>query len=289
MALMQRETRVAHGCVPHSLGGTRPVETSWLLEGDDFLLRARGEHYFHYRRGSGITIDRGAGADAAAESLWLDGSVRAAVACLNGLIPIHASAVAHGGAVFAFSGPSGAGKSTLVAALGRAGLPMFCDDTLVLDPAGESGTGAAVNCLPGHKRLKLTPHALEMTGAGRLEPVGDGIDKFYAAPPAGSSTRMAPLARLLFLEDAPEPAIVPLSPAERVLRLFDDHYTLAILAATKGRDAARLFEALSRVAGRISMARLLRPRGAAHFDEGVRFVADWIAAQPPTGGADGRD
>ena len=62
----------------------------------------------------------------------------------------------HGGEVFAFAGPSGSGKSTLIAALGQLGLPMFCDDTLVLD----LGEPDIVICLPGHKRLKLTPEAL---------------------------------------------------------------------------------------------------------------------------------
>jgi hypothetical protein len=276
LALMERETRVAHGCAPHGLGGAFPAETSWLLEGDEFLLRARGEHYFHYRRGAGITVERGADADPSAEGLWLSGSVHSAVACLNGLIPVHASAVEHGGAVHAFAGASGAGKSTLVAALGRYGLPMFADDTLVLDPGEDFGGEGPVACLPGHKRLKLTAQALELTGAVREESVGEDIGKFYATPLAGTSAGIAPLARLVLLEEGPELAIERLSGAERVYRLFDDHYTVAILAAAKGRDPATLFATLSRLARRIEMLRFVRPRDPARFDEGVRFIADWI-------------
>src|SRR5579871_1026964 len=206
LGLMARETRVAHGRAPHALGGTSPDETSWLLEGDEFLLRANGNHYFHYRRGSGIMVERGSGADASAEGLWLSGSVHAAVACLNGLIPVHASAIEHDGAVHAFAGASGAGKSTLVAGLGRHGLPMFADDTLVLDPSGEG----PIACLPGHKRLKLTPEALALTGATGEETVGEGMGKVYAAAPAGTSARIAPLARLVLLEEGAECAITRL-------------------------------------------------------------------------------
>jgi hypothetical protein len=280
LALMERETRVAHGTAPRALGSASPAETSWLLEGEEFLLRARGEHYFHYRRGAGITVDRGPDADASAEGLWLSGSVHAAVACLNGLIPIHASAVEHGGAVHAFAGPSGAGKSTLVAALGRHGLPMFADDTLVLDPAEYAEFDGAVACLPGHKRLKLTEEALALTGACREESVGEDIGKFYASPAAGTSAHIAPLARLIMLEEGPEFAVQRIGGAERVYRLFDDHYTVAILSATKGRDPTALFATMARLARRIEMVRFIRPRDPLRFSEGASFIADWIAKTP---------
>ena len=163
--LMERETRVALGTVPHALFGDPIDPTSWQVLGDRFLLRGEGDHYFHYCIGEGITVERGADADLSEESLWLNGSVYAAIASLNGLLPIHASAVAMGGRVFAFTGPAGAGKSTLVAALGDRGLPMFCDDTLVLDLSDPD----RIICLPGHKRMKLRPDALELTGAARQE------------------------------------------------------------------------------------------------------------------------
>ena len=104
-------------------------------------------------RATGITSSGASDVDLSEESLWLNGSVYSAIASINGLLPIHASAVAHDGRVFAFTGPAGAGKSTLVAALASRGLPMFCDDTLVLDLSDPE----RIICLPGHKRLKLRP------------------------------------------------------------------------------------------------------------------------------------
>src|SRR4051812_38856955 len=115
--MMERETRVTHGTVPKALLREPVGEMSWQMQGDCFLLRGAGHHYFHYRKGHGITVERGPDADISEESLWLNGSLYAAIASMNGLLPIHASAVAAGGQVFAFSAPAAGGKSTLAAAL----------------------------------------------------------------------------------------------------------------------------------------------------------------------------
>jgi len=278
-ALMTRETRVAFGPVPHILAGRDAAEQSWLLDGDQFLLRAGGDHYFHYGRGRGVTIERGTGAEPDTESLWLAGSVHAAIACLNGLVPVHASAVEHGNRVHAFLGASGTGKSTLVAALGQYGLPMFCDDTLVLDPAGHG----AVDCLPGHKRLKLAEDALALSGALRREAVGGGAGKFYADPPAGCCDRVLPLARLVMLAEGADFVIEPVNGAARVWHLLGDHYTVDMLSAALGRNAVALFQTMAALARRVDMVRFVRPRDSGLFDEGVRLVADWI-----TGAGDGR-
>lgn len=270
--MMERETRVTYGAVPHALAGAAPAERTWRLAERAFLLRASGEHWFHYREGQGVRIERGPGADVGAEPLWLGGSVRAAIACINGLIPIHASAVAHDGAVTAFSGPSGAGKSTLIAGLGTIGLPMVCDDTLIVDPAG----AGAPECLPGHKRLKLTAHALAMTGAEAHAPAGDDRGKFHAASPAGEADATLPLARIVFLAEGEPMRIEPLSGAERVRRLLTDHYTVDLLAAGLGGDAALLLATVAALAQRTEMALFVRPRDTARFRAGVRHVADYV-------------
>lgn len=270
--LIERETRVTYGTVPHSLAGDPLVENSWQLFDDKFLLRAAGEHYFHYRPGEGIRIERGPGADVSEESLWLDGSVYAAIASLNGLLPVHASAVAVDGSVFAFTGPAGSGKSTLIAALGDRGLPMFCDDTLVLDLADPE----RIVCLPGHKRLKLTPDAIELTAATREEKVSASLDKFYASPSAGDVGVALPLAELIFLEEAPEPAIAPISGAERFARMQDDHYTAHLFAGARRFDRTEHFEHLSRLARQIRMARFARPLDPAHFHEDVAMAAEYV-------------
>ena len=273
--LMRRETRVAYGRAPHSLLDNPLPEASWQLVGDEFLLRAAGLHYFHYRKGEGVVIERGEGAELSEEALWLDGSVYSAVAALNGLLPIHASAVAVHDSVVAFTGPAGAGKSTLVAALGRRGFPMFCDDTLVLDLSDPD----RIVCLPGHKRLKLTAEALGLTGAGRQEKVSPTVDKFYAEPVGGHFQAVLPLGELIFMEEDYEIALTRLSYAERFLRLQDDHQTARLFAAARRLDRAAQFAHLSRLSSQIPMARFARPADSSRFDESLACVVAHIGEQ----------
>jgi hypothetical protein len=270
--MMERETRVTYGAVPKHLSDAALAEMRWQIRQDEFLLRAVGDHYLHYRRGHGITIWRGEGADLSEESLWLNGTLYAAIASLNGLLPIHASAVAAGGSVFAFTGPAGSGKSTLIAALGARGFPMFCDDTMVLDLSDPD----QIVCLPGHKRLKLTPDALALTGAAPQEKVSLTIDKFYARPAAGDVGESMPLAELTYLDEEPEPAIHPMSGAERFMRLQDDHYTTDLYSGARAFDRAGHFAHLTRLARELTMSRFARPRNRSRFDEGVELVADYI-------------
>ena len=121
VALLAREMRVRRGEAPGAIGGQEVARNEFLLTGDIYLMRADDGIAIHYRRGAGLTLDAPADADPRDIDLWLNGSVYAAVAAINGLLPIHASAVAWNGRVYAFSGPPGAGKSTLAA--GRAGSP----------------------------------------------------------------------------------------------------------------------------------------------------------------------
>jgi hypothetical protein len=272
--LMERETRVRHGPVDLDRFGYRLEPGRSHLEADSFLLHTPDSVSYFYRKGEGITICRGATADPSEEQLWLNGSVYSAIASINGLLPIHASAVAHDGKVFAFTAPSGGGKSTLIAALGHLGLPMFCDDTLVLDLSDPD----RVTCLPGHKRLKLSAEALELTETEGVEKVGTGIEKFYAEAQSGDVTTPLPLAELIFLERGSPMAIECLSGAERFVRTQDDHYTAQLFAAARQFDRTAQFEHRARLARQIPMARFVRPWDRARFHQGVDLVTRHVAA-----------
>ena len=270
--MMERETRVAFGDVPRNLFGQLLAETSWQMQGSEFLLRGEGDHYFHYRQGEGITIERGVNSDLSEESLWLNGSVYAAVASINGLLPLHASAVAHNGRVVAFTGPAGAGKSTLVAALGGHGLPMFCDDTLLLDVSNPHH----IDCLPGHKRLKLRPDAVDLTGAQPEEAVSTTVDKAYASPSAGNVGIVMPLAMPVFLEVGPEPGFEPIFGSDRFVRARDDHHTTLLFECARQFDRAAAFEHRQRLARQINMVRFVRPIDRSRFAETVALAAEYV-------------
>jgi len=270
--LLERETRVSYGPVPTRLFGAPLDPMCWHIGPGRFLLRAEGDHYFLYRKGKGITIHRGSNANIDEELLWLNGSLYAAIASMNGLVPIHASGVAVGGAVFAFTGGAGAGKSTLVAALGQFGLPMFCDDALLLDLSDPN----RIICLPGHKRMKLCDDAFSLTGAKREEQVSKTYHKHYASPAAGTSATSLPIGELIFLEEGPKPRIDTISGSERFTRVEDDHYSFRIFEAASGFDRSEQFAHRARLARQIPMARFERPLDPLLFNEGVAFIAKYL-------------
>ena len=206
------------------------------------------------------------------ESLWLNGSVYAAIASINGLLPIHASAIAYDGKVFAFTAPAGGGKSTMVAALGNHGLPMFCDDTLVLDLSDPD----RIMCLPGHKRLKLTPEALTLTDVQRREKVSMTVGKFYAEPKAGEAGEKLPFGELIFLEEGSELEMVAVAGPDRLLRLQDDHYTARLFLTARQFSRVDHFAHLVRLARQIRITTFRRPMGRSSFLAGVEFAARHI-------------
>ncbi len=266
------EIRWQYGEVPHGIAGVHVPPGFRCIADGCFLLRCESGYGYLYEPGRGITIERPPNADPDEEILWLNGSVYAGVACLNGFLPFHASAVAHEGRVFAFTGPAGAGKSTLAAGLGRFGFPLFCDDTLLVDLS----IADQVLAMPGHKRLKLREDALAMTGATAVQPVGAETGKHYAEPLAGSIAQSLPFDTLVFLHEGPELTWEPITGAARFAMLEDDHHTQEIYAEAVRPTLAEQFSMRARLAGQLRMARLVRPRSTAGFEASLAFVADRI-------------
>jgi hypothetical protein len=270
--MMDREMQVRTGPVPQALGGERVEAGSHLLDGDEFVLREPG-FAFYYKRGAGVTVEREGPPDPGEEELYLQGTVYAAVACLNGLMPLHASAVAVDGRVVAFTGPAGAGKSTLTAALSQLGLPLFCDDTLLVHVSDDG----ALTCLPGHKRMKLWPDSVELTGSAALDEVSASYAKFYVTPSGGDVAEPLPMGALVFLEAAPagtEAALIRVTGGEKIARLDDDHYTRALFDQTSAHGRAERFAFHARIAARLAMARFVRPLDREKFWATTRYLAE---------------
>ena len=266
MDVLRHERRVRPGPVPDRLD-REPFPTGWAINPDTFLLRHE-QFAAIYRKGEGITLDSGSAGPGMID-LWLNGTIYAAIACLNGLFPIHASAVAVDDKLYAFTAPSGGGKSTMVTALGQLGLPLFCDDTLVLDLRGDG-----LLALPGHKRVKLWPESLELLGIEGTELVSDDYRKFFISTSSGDIAEPRELSGLIHLEWGDEIAWRPLSASERFLAFEDDHYTRELFDAVSAHGRVDRFRFTARIVRDLPMFRFTRPKAAAAFDEATRHVCD---------------
>lgn len=228
LARLAAETSLREGPTPDALENPLLVTPVFTIAADAFLLALPSGLCFHYRKGEGVAFSRPAGIADAEVALFHHGSVYGAAAWINGLVPLHASAVVHEGRVHAFTGVSGAGKSTLAAALTQRGLPLFADDVLVLDGSDPARPMA----LPGHKRLKLWSQSLELTGLTGDEAVREDMDKYFVQPPLLDQEKPLPFASLYFLEDSgTAPAFRPLAGAERFQRMRGAFYRARYAAA----------------------------------------------------------
>lgn len=114
-------------------------------------------------------------------------------ATLQGLEPLHASAVAVGGRAVAFTAPSGAGKSTLAAHAVAAGAGFLTDDVLALEL-----DGATVVAHAGPPRASLSPADAAGLGGETGGAVPDDPGKVLVVPvPAAAEVPLGLVVRLV--------------------------------------------------------------------------------------------
>lgn len=268
MARLQAEVGLSEGSVPASLPNALTVTPTYEISHDAFLLRLPRGLAFHYRRGAGTVYARTKDILDKEVRLFFDGSVYGAIAWLNGLVPLHASAVSHAGGIYAFTGVSGEGKSTLAAALAQRGLAVCSDDVLVLDLSDPG----QVMALPGHRRLKLWADALLLTDRQSDDAVRPGLDKFYVADQIAFDGEPLPIHRLYVLESIvnADPGIAPVIGADRFAALRSAYYRPQFCNAIA--EQAGYFAAASRLSAAVAISRFNRSRAPADFASSISMI-----------------
>lgn len=267
--LLGSAMEVRRGRCP-AIEGQVVLENPYLrMTRDAFVFTTTGGARIHYRRGGHVTLDC---PDPALEGecrLYLWGTVFGAVAWINGMMPLHCSAVARGGRAVAFTAASGGGKSTLAAALGQRGFSHVCDDTLVVSElAGEPWA------IPDGKPAKLWADALQLLGRDAGEPVATLAGKFYSEVP-GVPPIPCQLLDLVFVADGPEVTIEPITGSAKLERLGEAIYRGFIHTALGDRAFhARMMLLLAR---QVSFWQLQRPRDPARFAETGDAIAKLLA------------
>lgn len=203
--------------------------------------------------------------------VFLYGTVFAIVCFRRGLLPLHASCVCIDGKAVAFSGVSGAGKSTQAAVFHKKGIPVLCDDVLVVDT-----NGAVPLVHPTFPRLKLWRDMMDGCAfpTEGLERTRAQLEKFHL-PLDGFLTDPVPLSTVYFLEERRPPraeGFFPIPGVDGFLALDRGIYRRAVGYRLLG--AERIFAMTGKLLSTLKLMRLCRhrtlPRAAEIADEILR-------------------
>ena len=174
------DVTIRRGGVPTALPDPEAGGVVWQHAGRRTLLSPPGGVRFLVEDGRAVRYETKRGATESDVRAFLLGFAWVVLGWQRGLLPLHASSVARGPDLHAFSGGPGAGKSTLAAALARHGYALFTDNILFLDPASfDAGLLGH-----GHGALRLCRRSMALTGsradsAGRVR---RGVPRWYAVP-----------------------------------------------------------------------------------------------------------
>lgn len=217
----------------------------------------------------------------------LVGRVLATALYLDGLLPLHASAVESRDGVIAFLGPKGFGKSALALALAAAGARLVTDDTLPVEladpPAVAAGTGSRTGsrstprAWPGVHSVRVRDDVLSAAGVERpATETREGKRVVSALRPEQLMSRPSPLAALYLLDpvegDTGSVTRVALQPMLAALGTVA-HVKIGRML---GHAAAKpMLERAAAIARRVPVYRLHPPRDLSRLPETAAMILHW--------------
>jgi hypothetical protein len=269
------DVRISYGSVlADGLSAGRQIGPFLWVDGDRLWLRVPDVARYCVSGGSSIVVAPEAGADDDSVRAFLLSSGFAALLYQRRLLVLHGNAVAIGDRCLVCVGPSGSGKSTLAAALMKRGHRILADDVVPVDADGR--------VLPGLPRIKLwedTAARLDIETAG-LRLVRPALRKYNL--PVGRRSAAGPLpvrwVYVLGTHASPETRFEALTGLERFRPLRENTFRVRYMEGMAlDADHLRLCGAL---AGRVHLARLLRPQHGFDVEDLVDRILDDIAANP---------
>lgn len=212
------------------------------------------------------------------------GRVLSTALFLDGLLPLHGSAVATREGVIAFLAPKGFGKSTIALALTMAGASLVTDDTLPVDPE------LPVTAWPGVQGIRAHGDAARATGAPPAElTTREGKEVILGFGEAQRLRAAAPLVAIYLLEPPleEEPTSTrgpkPAADCEVLPPMFG---ALGILAFVKigamlGPGAsATMMERAAAIARTVPIHRLRVPRDLERLPQVADMILSWHGGAP---------
>lgn len=255
----------------HALG-------SWKAGPGWFLIEVEGMARMMVREGGRIQVEPAPGASSRDVVACVQGSGLAAALQQRRILPLHACAVQTDKGALLVAGRSGAGKSTLLGGLLALGFPMMADDVSAID-FDENGRAMVSPAFPATRLWRDSVMSLGVE-AERLDPVRVDMEKYYL-PVDRFCAEPQPFFAMVALSEhnGADVLITSVRPTERVACLVQNSFRRRFL---RGHGLLPFqFEAATRAAPQIEMARLARPsRGTPPTELAERIVAHFNVAPP---------
>ena len=195
----------------------------------------------------------------------------AALLCQQGLLPLHASAVAVAGGAVAFLGESGQGKSTMAAALHARGHGIVSDDMIAVDV--KTNCSIAYSSFP---QLNLWPDAATVLGDNpeTLPLVYPHVEKRIRQSVQGFTSAPLPLRRIYVLAEGMTHKIEPLRPQQALVELIRHSYSPQIHQSV---EVSWHFRQCAGVVNNVPIRSLTRPRYLPAISDLAQLVEEDLA------------
>ena len=262
----------------------KPVERGILWEAAPgaFLLHVPGLARYHVTAGRDIVIEP-CGGSAHAVSMFLTGTLLAALLQQLGLATFHASTAATGTGAVLFAGKSGMGKSSLLAALIERGYAALGDDVTAVevDAAGQSKVLAAFPC------VRLWADALDALGwKDSLKKRVQGELEKYQVPVERFSPTPQPLrAFYILLPETQQHIGIERVPLRQVFKQLHEYTYRKRIRYGLGQQAIH-FRILTAMAKNVPVFRVTRPTHPFLLDALADRIDAHLRGEPPFAGAD---
>lgn len=280
--------------------GALPAMRSPVTLGDDHIYGAVHARYSQHADGHRIHVDDTGTFDIDSDrrrlrweergDAWPDfvrshltGRVIATALYLDGLLPLHGSAVETANGVIGFLAPKGYGKSTLALALTHAGARLVTDDTLPIELPMREGDHdrdhprAVVRAWPGVHSIRLKDDSVRALDTARPA-IGTNEGKHIITELPGDRrmTQPTPLIALYLLDPVhPEGADVSWVALPSVLAAMSvvAHVKIGKMLGTAA--APVMLERAAAIARQVPVRRLQMPRDLTRLEAVARTILTW--------------
>ena len=264
---------IRKSCVDRTPPAEACIRRSYWATPQEACLFYKKVGAFLVRNGREIIVDPVSGVEDRRLRLFILGPALAVLLCQRNRLILHASAVAIGGAAFAFLGGAGWGKSTIAATLHARGHALVADDVLPV----EIDNFEFPKVYPGFPQLKLWPDAVASLGEAleRLPRLHQKSQKRARRATRRFDQECLPLKRVYVLARGTSQKVEPLSVQEALVELVRHSYTVRLVEATGA--ASTHFLQCSTLVNKVPIRRLWKNRCLEDLPELARMVEEDVA------------